>query len=126
MGSVHVCTRCVGVVVGTTVALVWWRALSPLSPLGFMLMAVPGVLDFVVHEIGWSASSSVRRFISGVLFGPFLAALIVAAAELQLARMALLLGWFLLLQLVSGLVLKRRGRLEPLLGRYEAGIYIEP
>ena len=76
VGSVHVCTRCLGVVVGIAAALVYWGAMSSLSPLVFMGLAVPGVLDFTMHELGLSASSSARRFITGLLFGPFAAALL--------------------------------------------------
>lgn len=125
VGSVHVCTRCFGVVVGIAAALVYWRTLSSLSPLVFMVVAVPGVLDFVIHEIGLGPSSSARRFLTGLLFGPFAAALLRAVVEGRLEQSVLFLGWFLLLQAASALALKRCGRLDQLLRRYEDGVYMK-
>lgn len=124
VGSVRICTRCLGVVVGATAALVCWRSLSVAPSVVFMIAAVPGVLDFVIHEVGLSASSSARRFLTGLLFGAFAAALLRALVAGSWVKGAGFIGWLLLLQATSALALKRSGRLDQLLRRYEDGVYI--
>lgn len=125
VGSVHVCTRCLGVAAGMAAALAYWQTWSSFSVLVFMIMALPGVLDFTIHELGLGTSSSARRFITGVLFGPFAAALLRALVERRLEQSALFLGWFVLLQMTSALALKHFGRLDQLLRRYEDGVYMK-
>ena len=125
VGSVRVCTRCLGVGLGITAALAYWRVMSSLSPLVFMAVAVPGVLDFTVHEIGFSASSSARRFPTGLLFGLFAAAFLHAVVEGRVEQVVFFLGWFLLLQLASALALNRCGQFEQLLRRYEDNVYMK-
>jgi uncharacterized membrane protein len=70
VGKVRVCTRCLGVAIGTAAALAGWRALSHTPSALFIIAAVPGVLDFVVHETGVSASSPLRRFLTGAASCP--------------------------------------------------------
>lgn len=124
VGSVHVCVRCLGVAVGTAATLGSWKEWSAFPMPLFLFVAVPGVLDFTLHELGASASSGARRFLTGLLFGFFAAALLRAVIETRLVRLVLYLSWFLLLQAMSAIALKRSGRLDQLLRRYEDAVHV--
>lgn len=125
IGGVRLCVRCLGVALGA----VGWLLLLPSTWQAHWLLAglcaVPGVLDFTLHELNLLESSPAKRLITGLLFGFFLACLICAAVNQELMLAAAYLGWFFVLQVLSGLALSRGGRLEKLLGRYEAGISID-
>lgn len=124
VGSVHVCIRCLGVAVGTAATLGSWKEWSALPMSLFLIAAIPGVLDFTLHELGASASSGARRFITGLLFGFFAAALLRAVIETRLVQLVPYLSWFLLLQAASAVALKRSGRLDQLLKRYEEAAHV--
>lgn len=124
IGPLHICVRCLGVAAGTTVALAYWDGWSNLPVLGILAAALPGVADFLLHELQLSASCGARRFLTGACFGVFVAALCSAGIHWQWGRIALYLGWFLFLQVAAGGVLRCSGRLEALLARYEDGAHL--
>jgi len=124
VGSVHVCVRCLGVAVGTVATLIFWKKWAPLPAPLFLIIAMPGVIDFTLHELGLSVSSGTRRFFTGLLFGFFAAALLRATFETRLEQFMLYISWFLLLQTMSAIVLKRSGRLDQLLRKYEGAVYV--
>lgn len=99
----------------------------PSAPLVVSLaIAVPGVLDFTLHELGFSASSTPRRLFTGFLFGVYGADVLCALTQLHWSHLAVLISWFFLMQTGSALALWRGRRLEPLLRRYEEGMRIVP
>jgi hypothetical protein len=112
IGSVRVCVRCLGVAVGTTLALALWDN-------------APGVLDFTLHELRLSTSCQARRFLTGASFGVFVAAFLRTAVQGPLSRFVLYLCWLVLLEGACALALRCAGRLEGLLTRYEEGTRIE-
>jgi uncharacterized membrane protein len=126
VGSVRVCVRCLGVVLGATVVLGLWKKGSDIPLLLAIATAVPGVLDFTLHELGLSASSSARRCLTGLLFGVFVAALLRAVIDTKTVHILLFLSWFLLLQVISAIALKRSGRVESLIRKYEGGVHVAP
>lgn len=124
IGSLHVCVRCLGVLIGTGVALVSWDSWSSISLLAASVAAIPGVADFVLHELGTSPSHNPRRFITGACFGIFVAAALWAALDARWLHLLFSGLWIILLQIAAAAVLRGAGRIEALLARYEEGVLL--
>jgi uncharacterized membrane protein len=125
IGAVRVCVRCLGVAVGTTLALALWDNAPGVPVVAILAAAVPGVLDFTLHELRLSTSCQARRFLTGASFGVFVAAFLRTAVQGPLSRFVLYLCWLVLLEGACALALRCAGRLEGLLTRYEEGTRIE-
>lgn len=125
VGALPICVRCLGVVIGTALGLACWNELSKL-PLWFVLaMAIPGVADFTLHELHYSASNGARRFLTGVSFGVFASAFCMAVTNGYWVRVGLCLIWFFFLQLIVTIVLRCAGQIENIIEKYEKGLFVQ-
>jgi len=117
IAGVRVCTRCLGVVVGAGACEAF---LGRVLPLGVACaFAVPGMLDYTLHELHVTQSSNRRRVLTGVAFGAFVATLIAAGWHGDWRTLTAGVCWFVALQFAATWFLFRAGRVEEILQRYE-------
>ena len=114
--------RCLGVVVGASLAATlplfrpggepWAWAVLPLS------LAAP--VDFTMHELGIRKSSQLKRFVTGMVFGPLVAAVGCAMLCDQWLLCLALVSWYCLVQIGCARALSSRRRLDALVERCAA------
>ncbi len=121
IGSLRICVRCFGVLTGTAVALASWDGWSTFHVLAVPIATVPGVADFTLHELCVSPTNNTRRFLTGTIFGVFVAGALSAGLDASWTRLLLYAVWFCFLQVAATAALRSSGRIEALLTRYEEG-----
>ena len=80
------------------------------------------VANFVAHEIGAYSSNNAHRILSGVLLGIAVGFAIHGLASHQFLMAALQMAWLAALECYVAIILHARGKLEPLMKRYEQAV----
>ncbi|MDD4052503.1 MAG: DUF2085 domain-containing protein [candidate division Zixibacteria bacterium] len=130
--GVRMCSRCMGVLAGVLIAgFVWlhWQThpcQSSVVLVGGYFMPVPAAIDFLSHEIGLRRSNNVIRFVTGILLGIAAALPVLFVIEGSFGMATMQAAWLSVIEILSGVVLKRTGCLEPYLRRYELGVRTLP
>lgn len=87
-GPLAVCSRCAGLYLGGTLALLWTTALlrpARLRPLWLAVVAVPTVLDFAAGQLGLPSLGNWARFALALPLG-LLAGLYLGNALIEIVR----------------------------------------
>jgi uncharacterized membrane protein len=126
VGSLRVCTRCFGVLLGVLTVIILRvnsHILASIIPVWVsLLLPLPAVVDFTSHRLEWWQSNNTKRLVSGLLLG-----LAVGVALYNLINGYTFFGivqitWLAVLELGVAIVLKHAGKLDKYIEQYEKGM----
>jgi len=125
IGSIRVCTRCFGVLLGALIIILQKNLFIFTSTIPIwvtILLPLPAVIDFTSYRLELWGSNNIKRFFSGLLLG-----ILVGIALCNLFYCHIFLGiiqiiWLVILELLVIIILKRAGKLEEYIKQYEIGV----
>lgn len=126
VGSLRICTRCFGVllgVLGSVLLQVDLHILASIIPIWVsLLLPLPAVIDFTAHELEWWRSNNTKRMASGLLLG-----FAVGVSGYNIFGGCAFFGfigiaWLGILEFGVALILRRCGQLDRYVERYEKAV----
>lgn len=130
VGSIRICTRCLGVLIGILIfiyagfsGMPYPRIVAVWAP---FVLPVPAALDFLNHELRRRASNTFKRISTGFMLGISISIMgqncysgdwLLGPAQLTM---------LFTIEFAVALVLKLSGRLEEYVARYENAVRYEP
>jgi len=124
--GIRICTRCFGVIAGILFYIVSSFLTQGVTGieylLAMMILPLPAVFDFSLHELNILKSNNPKRFVTGLMLGIPVAYSLAAFAGGHILCGIIVILWILLLEFGVALILNRNGHLEKLIKRYEAAV----
>ncbi|MEI6808772.1 MAG: DUF2085 domain-containing protein [bacterium] len=126
LGSVRVCARCSGIMIGILLALAsldWWRTWPTCAIFAtVILLPIPAVADFLRHEGFGRPSNNARRCSTGLLIG-VVCGMLLAAWRLGAPLVTFgAIAWLILLEFAVMLTLRATGTMDSYAARYEDAV----
>lgn len=123
VGKLRLCVRCLGIWCGfVAVFLVASNTCLFLPIWALFLLPCPAVCDFLFHELGYTKGHNLLRWSTGVLLGGALGLGLMRWLHGETWLGVGLLSWFGMLEILAAAVLRKTGRMENFIERYEAEI----
>lgn len=124
--GIRLCARCTGVFVG--IVICWVCDGGPAKPSSVthlaacLLVPMPALLDFTLHEIGWWRGHNLMRLLTGGLFGAAVGDIVHGVVNGDVWRPVVGCAWIGLLATCVGAIMKSHGVLDEFLSRYECAV----
>ena len=119
IGQIRVCTRCLGIICAVLIVVGLADFKFSLANSWIFFLPLPAVADFLAHETGRRRSNNTQRFLTGFLIGMPLGCCVLAFAAGCLFYGFLIALWLICLEFVTALLLKKSGKFEGYLLKYE-------
>lgn len=125
--GIRLCVRCSGIVLGTLLALLIFSFVSiePLLKLLVgLILPLPAILNFTLHELGRIENKNYLRFFTGLALG-----VSIGIASSCLLKNSIIISlaiyiWIIFLEFIVAIILYKANVLEKFIEEYERGIYI--
>lgn len=129
----RICSRCTGLLLGIAVSITIGLSYKILDTsfntnqliLILVLFPIPAVINFTLHQIGFSKNRNIYRIITGVPLGIPLGISFVHLLKGSIYFALLTFIWYIFLEIVVVLILKKYNKLEEFIAEYEDGVYKE-
>lgn len=125
LAKIRLCTRCTLLLVGLLLAVVV-PDIIVLSPNIYLataiLLPLPAVVDFTIHELGYWKSSNYWRLVTGLLLGFACGNILTIFTKGAYLATAFLIIWLFFLEFAVAFVLLLAGKLEAFIGRYDVAV----